>query len=83
MPIGQIQPVDGSTTCNAATATGSNPVATVTIPPGAPIVVVAKLTPLTEALKPGGETADGGPGLPRIVMLPPTPLPSQGPPDKF
>jgi hypothetical protein len=58
-------------------------VATVTIPSGAPIVDVVGFTPLIEALKPDGETADGGLEFPRVVMLPPTPLPSQGPPDKF
>ena len=83
MPTGHIQPVDGNTTCNVATVTGSNPVAVVTIPPGAPMVDVVGFVPLIEAVKPAGEAADGGAEFPTVAMLPPAPLPSHGPPDKF
>lgn len=47
------------------------------------MVDVVGFTPLIEAVKPGGETADGGRKFPRVVMLPPAPLPSHDPPDKF
>jgi hypothetical protein len=82
MPAGQIQPVDGSVTCSAATTTGSKPAETEVIPPGVPMVGVVGLTPLIETVKPAGDTVDGGPRSLMAAIVPPTPPPLvHGPPE--
>jgi len=82
MLTGQIQPVDGSTTCNPATTTGSNPGETLAIPPGVPMAGVVGLVPLMEAVNPGGDTVDGGPRSLMATIAPPLPpLPVHGPPE--